>query len=218
MSFARYLIAGHRDGPTRFHDAKGNFGGPDLIRDVPVSLAAYALIRLFGWRLSLPFLPWPAARAIAAILRPDFSVIEFGSGMSTPWLAKKVRHCTSIEHDPIWYDRVQKRLASGGLTNVDHQLRSESEFADLASFADASFDFAIVDGRRRRDCVLNVAPKIKPGGWLFLDDTDVDRKTHRGAEAAALSVIADRGGEAAYFTGMVASAFFSQQSLLAKLP
>lgn len=124
-----------------------------------------------------PEYPWltPAAcRILDDLLRPSDIGIEFGSGRSTLWLARKISHITSIEHDTIWHERVASSLREHSIDNCDLRL-----VTDRASYAvdalnqrpDHSLDLVIVDGVERSACALNSLRKIKPGGILVLDDS-----------------------------------------------
>jgi len=54
-----------------------------------------------------------ALTAILATLSPTAHIVEFGSGGSTVWLANHLQfgqHLFSIEHDPVWYQKVRTEL------------------------------------------------------------------------------------------------------------
>lgn len=114
-------------------------------------------------------------------LRPTDCGIEFGSGRSTSWLARRLTHLTTVEHDAHWYERVTQRIAERGLADkVDYRLipaagdqmdePKDHPYAAIADeMADESLDFALVDGQMRLRCLERVIPKLKPGGLLVLD-------------------------------------------------
>ena len=74
------------------------------------------------------------------------------------------------------------RLKDRGLGNVDYILAPEdqpmerggdSAYARTAlGFADASLDFALVDGHYRDYSAKFILPKIKPGGMLIIDNVN----------------------------------------------
>ncbi|HLI94422.1 MAG TPA: hypothetical protein VKU83_12450, partial [Puia sp.] len=39
-------------------------------------------------------------------------------------------------------------------------------------YPDSHFDVIIVDGRARPSCIKHALPKLKPGGWLLVDNSD----------------------------------------------
>lgn len=175
-SLWRRIIAGDDWRPTRLHDEKGNLiQGSEwcyLLRAAVVCLKRV----LFDKVDEVPWWTFGWMRRVERIVRPDMAVIEFGSGNSTLWLAGRVAALTSIEHHPDWHGFVAGKLTERGAGHVDYQLRDQTGYADCSMFADASFDLAIVDGEQRGACVRNVWPKMKPGAWIYLDNSDKDAR------------------------------------------
>lgn len=130
-----------------------------------------------------PDRPWVNRHAVTmlpTLLRRADSALEWGSGRSTLWFAARVKHLTSVEHDPHWYENVSRQIAERGVTNIEY-IRQEFKDDDGAAspyvrvcdrFADSSLGFVLVDGWMREHCVLAVIPKIAPGGLLMLDNAN----------------------------------------------
>src|SRR5947209_7779421 len=81
-----------------------------------------------------PELPWLTATAVAlldTLLRPDDVGIEWGSGRSTVWFARRLKHLTSIESDTAWYARVKAQLAEKNIQNVTYKLLPVDEVNQL---------------------------------------------------------------------------------------
>ena len=127
--------------------------------------------------------PWLTRRAnelLASLILPTDVGLEFGSGRSTLWLARRAHRLTSVEHDRSWHSAVSRQLAENGISNVEYLFREQDvdeAVADRSGYvrvADAlpeqSIDFALVDGIYRVDCVNAVLGRLKPGGLLILDD------------------------------------------------
>lgn len=127
--------------------------------------------------------PWLTREAIdllAQLLRPCDVALEFGSGRSTRWIARRVAHVTSVEHDQIWYQAGVDRLKTEALTNVNLLLRpldvAEAEAAKAAyvrvldDIKDQSLDFCLVDGMYRGACALGTISKIRSGGIIAVDN------------------------------------------------
>jgi predicted O-methyltransferase YrrM len=57
---------------------------------------------------------------------------------------------------------------------IDHNTAFRKYAAAILGYPDESFDLVFVDGEAScRDwCIANALPKIKPGGYLLLDDSD----------------------------------------------
>jgi predicted O-methyltransferase YrrM len=139
------------------------------------------------YRLTHPRLPWltpQANRYLQAHIKPSFTGLEFGSGRSTIWLAKHLEHLTSFEHNPVWYEKVKSWLADASLTNVDYFLKHREQDKEpdgigsdyinsIDHLPDNSFDFILVDGVYRAECANRVLPKLKPGGLLAIDNTNL---------------------------------------------
>lgn len=206
---------------SRFHDEKGNLVDIGGLAYAPAALGSALLRVAIGYRPSRPLISYRAAKHLDGLLRKDWRGVEFGSGYSTPWLAKRLGFLLSIEDDPNWHRRVGSLLAGTDPTVVRHELRTVETYADLAEFPDDFFDFALVDGSRRADCIAAAVPKVRPGGWLYLDNSDKDMTKPDGdlrrAEALLLEHVRRRGGDARYFTDFAPTNFFVEQGLLARL-
>ena len=123
-----------------------------------------------------PARPWISYRATSFLdkkMTRDWPVIEFGSGMSTLWFARRCGFLHSIENGDHWYQLVSRRLH--GTKHVRYELRPTiDQYGDVSEYADASVDLAFVDGDWRAPCVKKVVSKIRAGGYLYLDNTDLE--------------------------------------------
>jgi precorrin-6B methylase 2 len=118
--------------------------------------------------------PWWNDRAISYLdqqLRSGDRVFEWGAGASTVWLASRGAKVTSIEHDPDWVSNVRVRCPAADVRAAPEDARVYA--AAIDEFEDDSFDVVIVDGMYRPECLQRGASKVKPGGLLVLDDTDM---------------------------------------------
>lgn len=120
--------------------------------------------------------------------------VEFGSGRSTHWFAKRLKSLISIEHHQAWYETVQKQLQDQSLFNVDYRLiplnhrESDPELERyetlpdyvkwLAESSDDSLDFVLVDGHYRTTCIRESLTKLKIGGLLLIDDVEMWYRTN----------------------------------------
>ncbi len=136
-----------------------------------------------------PDAPWLVPAAIAYIereLRPEFVGFEWGSGRSTIWFARRVKHITSVEGRRAWFDEVARWLAKDALaervTLRLAEVTSEHNFSPMEieryatvidGMVDGSLDFIVVDGHFREACLRRVGNKLRPGGLLIIDNTDV---------------------------------------------
>lgn len=130
--------------------------------------------------------PWLTPRSIqllSTLLLPSDVGVEWGSGRSTIWLARHLKHLTSVEHDEGWYARVKQQLIKEDVANVAYHHAPEQPVGDEArwneyvaagsSFPDASLGFALVDGEARDYCAEAIMPKLAPGGLLVIDNANL---------------------------------------------
>jgi predicted O-methyltransferase YrrM len=129
------------------------------------------------------------------------SVFEYGSGGSTLFFARKIRRLVSVEHDKYWYGQVSSALSRKGFSNCEYILHEpnsnnlrEDPAYDFKSYTstiqiykgmtfrnyvksidkypNGSFDLVFVDGRARSSCIPHCVNKVKPGGFLMLDNSN----------------------------------------------
>ena len=127
--------------------------------------------------------PWFTKQAnsiLMLLLKKTDNGLEWGSGRSTIWFAKRVARLTSIEHNKKWYEIIASRLRNEHIENVTYLFFETEEQKDLNynceyiriidKFPNNSLDFVRVDGIYRDLCAYSSVDKICPGGLLILDD------------------------------------------------
>lgn len=127
-----------------------------------------------------PWLTRDANQFLESYLRETDVGLEFGSGRSTVWIARRVGRLHSVETSEQWFVRVGKLLEQAGLSNVTYEhIRGDDETALaaeherlLSRVADSSLDFCLVDGDCRGVCALLSATKLRPGGILIIDNVE----------------------------------------------
>jgi len=132
--------------------------------------------RLIDERIN-PENPWltpESVKILNSIIKNDDVGVEFGSGRSTKWFAKRMGFLTSIEDNQKWFSIVNDALKKENLlgSKVSYQLaKNNEEYADKANqFSDNSIDFCLVDGSVRDLCAMKMLTKIKKGGLLVIDN------------------------------------------------
>lgn len=143
---------------------------------------------------SMPSLCWPAVVFLDGYLTKDMRVLEWGSGGSTIWFARRVAEVYSIEHDPEYAHIVTGAAEYWGLENI-HLIFVSPEEGDLSGFESRhsdyhgynfekyvkapwqfsgsnDFDLIMVDGRARAACLKAALPRLKDQALLVLDDCD----------------------------------------------
>lgn len=196
----------------------------------PISRLARNLPRAFVsglWRLGagrLPERPWisyDAQREIDLFLasRPFPRVLEFGSGQSTRWYARRCADIVSLEADPIWYARIQPQLS--GISGIDYRLASNREEFAFPK-VDGRFDLVMIDGPWRDDCVDFAIERAASGAIIYLDNSDKSANPSEGDVPAArrrlIEFAQETGSEWREFTDFAPAQFFAQRGLLIRTP
>lgn len=119
----------------------------------------------------IPLLIEAATQYLSDNLSDHPSIFEWGSGGSTIWFARR-GHVISMELDPVWYNLVRARLEAEHL-HAMVVLHTDIELykASILSAPKETFDLVLVDGRHRNSCITNAISRIKPGGYLCLDNS-----------------------------------------------
>lgn len=133
-----------------------------------------------------PGLPWFSPQAVSFLenyLLPMDDGLEFGSGRSTLWFARRIHSLTSVEHNAVWADRVRSMLAAESISNVTllHHPRVEGQIAEIenseyvsvtSGFGLESLDFIVIDGIYRAQCTIRSLPLLKHHGLLIIDNVN----------------------------------------------
>jgi predicted O-methyltransferase YrrM len=128
--------------------------------------------------LKNPDSPWLTAHSVellSMLLNKELDVgIEFGSGRSTLWFSKKLKHLISIEDNLTWYKKINRKINEQNINNIEYKFIDSKIYAAQAlNYPDNYFGFCLVDGPDRALCTLNVLKKIKLGGVLVIDNVNL---------------------------------------------
>jgi predicted O-methyltransferase YrrM len=126
----------------------------------------------------VPWLTRDSILLLQNLIRETDTGLEFGSGRSTKWFAKRCKFIYSVEHDKEWFDIVNKMLS--GIGNVDYNYSTinyldplNSEYLDiLQKIKPESIDFILNDGKIRGHVALASLPKLKSGGIYIIDNAE----------------------------------------------
>jgi predicted O-methyltransferase YrrM len=140
-----------------------------------------------------PVVPWMKWREIAIIqeiltrLRPK-KCLEWGAGYSTAYFPRFIpadSEWISIEHDESWFTAIQllNKNPNVRLTHIPpdrypfRDLYGDGTRDDLKTYIDYPmrerfFDFVLVDGRARMECVARAAKILDPQGVMIMHDAN----------------------------------------------
>jgi len=124
-------------------------------------------------------------REILALNRTTISVLEWGSGGSTEHFTKFMRdhkikyEWISIEYNGEWAKKVQSLKIPNTkvvLFDVGNSSLKQPRNVDMEDYINypftlnKKFDLVLVDGRRRRRCLINASKFVKDDGVVLLHD------------------------------------------------
>ncbi len=175
------------------------FGRSFLIRNklaVNLYLFLVSIVHFFSiahrkqqkWEKENPNAPWLVPEAVLFLdkwLRKNMKGFEFGSGRSTKWFTNKVSFYYSIEGNLEWYNKTidanKKNIQVGRCQIVYRDIGDQLEIDlnkkntyvnSLSKFQNNYFDFGLIDGHFRYECIQKSLEKIKKDGILIIDNTD----------------------------------------------
>lgn len=130
-----------------------------------------------GQEIKLRPYPWTSShherliKFLESVVTKRSVVVEFGSGGSTLWLAQHAKNVVAFEHDPFWQRVVMEHLKKRRKKNTKVILMED--YPDRKIFRHLftrQADFVYVDGINRVRCVQMIMRRIKPGGWIYVQD------------------------------------------------
>lgn len=217
------LISGSKFRKSRLHDMRGNFAGWNNIYRHLLPAFSLGIVRLaINYHPELPWISYSAIKYIDSYLTTKSRVLEYGSGFSTIWLSKHSGEVFSIEDDRNWYNKISYIIQNQALRNINYKFaNSPGEYFNFMVDGLIGFDFILVDGSYRNKCVESAIKLLKPGGILYIDNSDnigAGDLSIMQAEKGAIGFAEEKGGQITYFTDFVPGEFFVTQGMLVKLP
>ena len=149
----------------------------------------YSITNCSPLELELPWWSLSAIQEMEKHLNNNHRVFEWGSGGSSVFLARRCRELTTIEHEPDWFDLVEKTMTALEIQGSQlflRQINLENEKAFLtspyASALQSSHDVIVIDGEDHfgpesswsaRESCFKLAEQwvCKDGGLIIVDDS-----------------------------------------------
>lgn len=166
---------------------------PEALTTIDVPFRADAAVGV-----SAPWWNRHALRYLDSQIKRGDRVFEWGSGGSTAWLLSKGAKVISIEDDVEWVEKVRANCPEADLRAIpgvgsgkikETFLQGEPHEMDRRYFDDYvaaidefpadSFDVVIIDGVCRVECLQRALGKVRPGGLIVVDDTDMKPYRYR---------------------------------------
>jgi predicted O-methyltransferase YrrM len=178
---------------SRFHTYSGRCVDAAGMAYLPSAVWSTCLLKLFGYRQRRPWLGYRAVCYLDRLIQRDWDILEFGSGMSSLFFAQRCRHLVSVESDPDWFAQMQKEFERRSVRNVDYRFRAAADYVKHPDLPAGTFDLVIVDGLVRDQAAVVAVEKVKPGGYVFFDNSDVPWPEFQAARQT-LTKAAEAGG------------------------
>ena len=109
---------------SRLRDEKGNFSPLGEIVRLPIIIYQAILKKLFHYYPSSPCIVHGARKALNSIINTNMRIVEFGSGQSTLWYAKRCQQIISHETTDHWFEKVTKNLSKEKYMKISYCLKS----------------------------------------------------------------------------------------------
>jgi predicted O-methyltransferase YrrM len=203
----------------RFTDYEGNRPSLYSIARLPyVAKTYFDAKRSPIMQKPVPFLVLDAIKFLASKVRPGMKVLEVGGGNSSLWFLEQGVDLTTYEHDAEWasfvLNRVKKEPHQYDENNFHLRvMKGTQTHIDLEKQENHSYDIILIDSMndytKRNECIRAAMSKIKPGGWLVLDNSD-NPVNWLGADLLS-------GKEMHKFSGFGPMAFFVCQTTFWKM-
>lgn len=201
MQFLEKILRAYPGRKSRFHTLSGEIAGLGVLLRTPMVFGDSLYRRITGLQNGALWIPRNAQAEIQKHIKPDWRVLEFGSGLSTIWWAMRVASVISIEHNRKWYFEIQQKLEARGRKNVDFRFCDlEGYEAAVSDMQPGSVDFIVVDGVKRLECMYEAIRLVKKdGGFVYLDNSDVQTDERLMAREVLLSSAREQGGQVLKF-------------------
>lgn len=94
--------------------------------------------------------------------------------MSTGWYSRHFKEVLAVESNPDWFARCKSMTRDrSNVSIVLHE--SETPYVEaIEHAARPEFDLVVIDGEWRSRCVPHAFDRLRRGGYIMLDNSDVE--------------------------------------------
>lgn len=135
---------------------------------------------IFSWKCidkegnAIPWYTYPAIEYLAGLDFSTSKILEFGSGASSIWWARRAESVLAVEHDKEWFTASARN--SGANLKI---ILAENEPDYLSATTGERFDVVIIDGIHRHRCAESISDVLAADGLVILDNSDWHPETAR---------------------------------------
>lgn len=116
-----------------------------------------------------PWLHKDVVDYLESIIKPNFEVLEHGSGGSTLWLAERVKRVVAFENKPQWKEKIE------GFHKENVAVVLSDGWSPSTVLLGGKVDLLIIDGEPVKDrnrWMADAHHVVKSGGWVMLDNAN----------------------------------------------
>jgi len=143
----------------------------------------------------LPWFTYAFIDFLTEKLDDNFSVFEFGSGNSTLFFAKRIKHVTSVEHNAEWYNKLMSNIPDN-VNLLLSKTESVDDYAGLINSSNNKYDLVFIDGIHRNECSHTAVEILSERGVIVLDDSE------RAEYSEGIKYISNKGFKKINFWGI----------------
>ncbi len=220
----KQFVSGSETRRTRLHDELNNrVPLSRLVRNGPQAMGSGILRLIAGYRANRPWISYDAQKLLSHFLTPHRRVLEFGSGMSTVWYAHHAGEVVSIEDNEAWFHQVEQIIHDHQAENIRYRFARTADQYSVPTKDETGpgFDLIMIDGSFRDSCVERSCHLLKPGGIIYLDNSDKSKCPISGNIPRARKILEEfafrHDGVLRYFTDFAPTQLFVQQGLLVQI-
>ncbi|MFH1968574.1 MAG: hypothetical protein ABIJ84_04255 [bacterium] len=111
---------------------------------------------------------------ISSIVNNKTIIWEWGTGSSTLWLARKANSVYTVDSSIKWKKKIKKWSSLYNLKNIHFLLFDLDNplYCDAILSSEYQPDLIIIDGKKRVECFNRAISKLKPSGFIMVDDIE----------------------------------------------
>lgn len=115
----------------------------------------------------LPWLTFPAIEYLLQLDLRDKTLFEWGSGDSTLFFSERCKKVISIEHDSVFFKKLENKPE-----NVDLRFCPNNLFSEIIESFKEKFDVIFIDSEQRIECTEKALKFIKSDGLIIFDNAN----------------------------------------------